>query len=302
MAKKKKIKINGDFFIDVFVYAFATFVFVVTLYPFLNVLAISFNESSDTVRGGIYVWPRIFTLQNYEKLFDYPNIPRAAVNSVVRTVLGTVLGLFFTSITAYAVSRKDYIFRKPIMVLFLVAMYVNGGLIPGYLLIRSIGLMNSFWVYIIPGLIGIFNVILMRSFMDTLPLSLQESAMLDGASDFYIYSRIIMPLSLPSIATIALFLSVGHWNDWFTAYLYNSRRPENTLLQYELQKVIADTFAQQAPPPDATSDIMRQKMADVTPKSIQMAIMIVVTTPILMVYPFIQKYFIKGMLIGSLKG
>jgi putative aldouronate transport system permease protein len=295
----KKIKINGEFFLDLFIYVFMAFVFVAMIYPFLNVLALSFNNSSDSIRGGIYIWPRKFTLKNYTKLIEYPNLPRAAINSVMRTVLGTALGVIATSMASFVLSRRDFLFRKPATLAFTISMYVSGGIVPFYLLIRNLGLMGNFFVYIFPPLVIVYCVILMRTYIDSLPLSLQESAMIDGASDFYIYLRIIMPLCLPSIATIVLFYSVMHWNDWWYAYLYNSRATHLTVLQFELQKILIDTARAMQPQPG--EDMMR-RMEGVTPRSIQMTITVVVTTPILFVYPFIQKYFIKGMVIGAVKG
>ena len=294
-------RIKKDFWFDFCIYCALVILCVVTLYPFLNVLALSFNESGDAVRGGIHIWPRKFTLRNYEQLLQYKTLFTAFINSVVRTVVGTGIGLVFTSMTAFVLSRKDFLFRKQATLMFTLTMYVSGGLIPSYLLIKQLGLFNNFLVYIIPGIIWVYCVILMRTYMDSLPFSLQESAMIDGATDFYIFLRIILPLCLPSLATVALFYAVGHWNSWFDAYLYTSRRVELTLLQFELQKVIQDTAASSGFA-GASSEEMASRAMQVTPKSIQMAITIVVITPIMLVYPFIQKYFIKGMTVGSVKG
>jgi len=291
--------IKGDVWLDFIIYPFMAFVFVAMLYPFLNVVAIAFNESADTVRGGIHILPRRLTLLNFTKMLEYPNLPRAALNSVLRTVFGTALNVLVTSLTAYVLSRKDFVLRKQLTLAFTISMYVSGGLIPTYLLMRSLGLMGSFWVYIIPGVLWVYCVILMRTFMDTIPISLQESAMIDGASDFFIYARIIMPLCLPSIATVVLLYSVGHWNEWFSAYLYNPRSPDLSVLQFELQKILQSTANASD---GSTGEDMLRKMQDVTPRSIQMAITVVVTVPIVLVYPLIQKYLIKGMMIGSVKG
>ena len=300
---KKIIRwMKGDVWLDFIIYPFMVFVFVVMLYPFLNVLAIALNDSLDAVRGGIHIWPRQFSLMNFERLLDFDNLPRAALNSVLRTVIGTASSVFFISLAAYALSRKDFIYRKILMRLFTVSMYVAGGLIPSFLLIRSLGMMNTFHVYIIPGLISVWVMIIMRSFMDNLPISLQESAMIDGASDFTIYAKLIMPLCIPSIATAVLFQSVGHWNSWWDAYLYSSRSPELSVLQFELQKVLENTMQAQAQAQEMTGAEMVMMMLQVTPRSIQMAITVVVTLPIVLVYPFIQKYLIKGMLVGSVKG
>ena len=300
MAVRKK-KITSDFWFDLIIYFVLILVCVATLYPFLNVLALSFNESGDAVRGGIHIFPRKFTLQNYQTVFQYKNLVRAFFNSTLRMVIGTLLGLVFTSMTAFVLSRKDFMFRKFAMTLFAVTMYVSGGLIPGYLLIRQLGLFNNFMVYILPGIIMVYCVILMRTYMDSLSFSLQESAMIDGANDMLIFARIILPLCLPSLATVALFYAVGHWNSWFDAYLYTSRRPNLTLLQFELQKIILDTAASSGHA-GASSEELKNRALQVTPKSIQMAITVIVITPIMAVYPFIQKYFIKGMTVGSVKG
>jgi putative aldouronate transport system permease protein len=289
----------NEVWLDCLIYPFMIFVFVAMVYPFLNVAAIALNDSMDTVRGGIYIWPRAFTLANLQQMLQHPNLDIAARNSVLRTLVGTAINVIFISLTAYVLSRRDFVMRKSFTLLFTISMYVSGGLIPFYLLIRSLGLMNTFEVYIVPGLISVFLVILMRTYMDTIPESLQESARMDGASDFYIYSRIVMPLCLPSIATVVLFTSVGHWNSWFDAYLYNQRSINLTVLQYELQKLLENTI--RANEEMLGMDIMRT-MEMVTPRSMRMAITLVVTLPIVFVYPFIQRFLIKGMMIGSVKG
>ena len=286
---------------DFTMYTILILICIVTIYPFLNVLALSFNNSGDSIRGGIYIFPRKFTLDNYRKVFTYSTIWRASINSLLRTVIGTALGVIFTSMTAFVLSRKDFMFRRVAMLIFALTMYVSGGLIPSYLLIRQLGLMNNFAVYIIPGIVSVWCIILMRTYMDSLPFSLQESAMIDGANDFYIYYKIILPLCLPSVATIALFFAVSHWNSWFDAYLYTSGKPNLSLLQFELQKILQDTMASSGYKPTTTEEA-KMLAQQVTPKSIQMAITVIVTVPIMVVYPFIQKYFIKGMTIGSVKG
>lgn len=294
-----------DILIEVIIIALLLVIGVVTLYPFLNVLAISLNDAHDSIKGGITVIPRVFTLENYKKVFSYPNLVTGFINSVVRTVVGTLLSSFLTAMIAYTLSRKDFAARRLFNVLFMLTMYVSGGMVPGYILIRDLRLFNNFLVYIIPGLVGAFYIFLMRSYMDGLPYSLQESAMLDGANDLVIFFRIILPLCLPSLATVALFYAVNHWNDWFTTYLYCSMDESLTTLQYELQKVIkaANSAAQQAVQSGNTQALVEQaKTGSVTPQSIQMAVTIVVIVPIVLVYPFLQRYFIAGMTVGAVKG
>jgi len=281
-------------------YIFLSIIMVVTLYPFLNVLAISLNDSVDTVRGGIYIWPREFTLANYQEIFKYDNLVTGFVNSVARTVIGTVLGVYAAAMVAFTLSRADFQGRKFVSTFLVLTMYFSGGLIPGYMLIRDLQLINTFWVYILPGLINAFNIIIIRSFMDGLPYSLQESAKMDGANDFTIFWRIILPLCKPVLATIALFVAVGQWNSWFDTYLYNSLNESLTTLQYELMKILQNTSMGST---DANS--MRgnteQLAKMVSPDSIKMAITMVTVVPIILVYPFVQRHFIQGMTLGAVK-
>lgn len=302
MATKKIVKKSffQDNLFDIVNITFLTIVMVITLYPFLNVLAISLNESTDTVRGGIYIWPREFTFDNYIEIAKYDNLITGFMNSVLRTVIGTVLGVFASAMVAFTLSRSDFSGRKFVSTFIVLTMYFSGGLIPGYMLIRDLGLMNSFWVYILPGLINAFNIIIIRSFMDGLPFSLQESAKMDGANDFTIFYRIVLPLCKPVLATIALFVAVGQWNNWFDNYLYNSMNDSLTTLQYELMKILENTSvggnvdANQMRPND-------QQLKRVSPESIKMAITMVTVVPIILVYPFVQKYFIQGMTLGAVK-
>ena len=212
-------------------------------------------------------------------------------------MLGTLAGLLSASMLAFTLSRPDFQGRRFVSVFLALTMYVSGGLIPVFLLIRDLGMMNSFAVYILPGLVSAFNVFVIRSFIDGLPYALQESAKLDGANDFTIYWRVILPLTKPALATIALFLAVGQWNSWFDTYLYNSSSEHLTTLQYELMKVLQSTQANT----DYRSQNMAEVMAAVSPESVKMAITMVVTVPILVVYPFLQKYFVKGMTLGAVK-
>lgn len=287
----------ADRLFDLFVYAFATAVMVITLYPFLNVAAISFNDSIDTVRGGITIYPRQFTLRNYEMIFSYSSLGTGFRNSALRTLIGTALGVFSSSMIAYTLSRKDFQGRRFVSVFLALTMYVSGGLIPFFLLIRDLNLMNTFAVYILPGIVSAFNVFVVRSFIDGLPYALQESAKIDGANDFTIYWRIILPLTKPALATIALFVAVGQWNNWFDTYLFNSQADHLTTLQYELMKVLQSAQSNV----DYRARNMTEVMSQVSPESVKMAITMIVTLPILFVYPFLQRYFVKGMTLGAVK-
>lgn len=284
---------------DLILVIFFILVCIVTLYPFLHVLALSFNDATDAVRGGIRIIPREFTLDNYRHIFSTnAALPKAFSNSVLRTVIGTATGVISCSILAYTLSRKHFMFKKSISMLLVFTMYISGGLIPEFLLIRNLGLINRFSVYIIPGLISAFNVIVIRSFMDGLPDALEESAKIDGANDFTIFWKIILPLCLPVIATVALFIAVSQWNSWFDTYLYARNNESLTTLQFELMKILEDANITAS---QVNSQNAQQIMNRVSPTSIRMAITIIATVPILLVYPFLQKYFVTGLTIGAVK-
>lgn len=289
---------RGEKFFDVFNVLIMLLIVTATLYPFLNVLAIALNESVDTVRGGITIFPRKPTLENFATIFSFSNLSVAFLNSVLRALIGTLAGLLACSMLAYTLSRKDFRARRFVSVFLAVTMYISGGLIPFFLLIRDLHLMNSFLVYILPGIVGAFNVFMIRSFMDNLPAELQESAFMDGASDWTVYWQIILPLCKPVLATIALFIAVGQWNSWFDTYLYNGSTPELTTLQFELMKIIQST---QTGNDAVHSGNLVEKMQSVSPDSIKMAITIVTILPILVVYPFLQRYFVSGMTLGAVK-
>ncbi|MBD8841645.1 carbohydrate ABC transporter permease [Paenibacillus sp. FSL K6-4396] len=277
---------------------FMLIVMVVTLYPFLNTIAVSFNNGLDTIRGGIYLWPREWTLQNYVSVFQNPNLTQAAFVSVARTVVGTVVQLFCTAMLAYVLSRKEYMFNKLVTTLFVMTMYFSGGLIPGYMLIKQVGLLNSFWVYIIPGLIGVFNMIVIRTYIQGLSEGLIESAKMDGAGDFRIFMRIVLPLSKPVLATVALFIAVGQWNSWFDSMLYTAGNRNLTTLQYELMKLLSSATSQGG---TVNVDSFKNVTNMVTPVSIRAAITVVTAMPIVLLYPFLQKYFVTGLTIGGVK-
>ena len=270
---------------------------IITLYPVLNTVAISFNDGIDAVRGGIHLWPRIFTLSNYKTVLNQQNIITGAVVSVARTVLGTIFALVTNALLAYVVSRKRFLFRSQLSLFWVITMYVNGGMIPTLVLYRNLNLTNTFWVYVIPGMISAFNVLVLRTYMEGLPSALEESAMIDGANDFTIFTRIISPLCKPVYATVALFVAVGHWNSWFDAMLYNRMNAQYTTLQYELMKLLSSVMQQSG---SATTG-GNTAAAAVTPVTVRAAATVVTMLPIILLYPFLQRYFVSGMTIGSVK-
>ena len=304
LAAKRRTQIGNAIFnvINALVLAFLV---VVTVYPFWNTIAISFNDGLNSIAGGITLFPRKFTLQNYKALFVTNQIFSAFGISVSRTLLQTVFSVFCTSMLAYALSRKEFVLKKPLTSILVVSMYVSAGIIPNYMLIKNLGLLNNFMVYIIPNLVDVFNFILVRTYINGLPDSFVESARIDGANEFKIFLEIIMPLIVPSIAMICLFVAVGAWNSWFDTYLYASARPKLYSLQYVLMQFLNSSQNQSNSAADANSMAVAaasgSTAAMVTPISLRSSITVIATLPILVVYPFMQKYFIVGMTIGGVK-
>lgn len=269
----------------------------ITIYPIWYVLINSFNEGMDAMKGGIYWWPREFTIENYKAVFSNPGIISSFGVTIAKTVLGTAIHVFFTAMVAYAFSRKELIGRNIYMLIGVITMFFSGGLIPYFLLIRDLGLYDNFLVYIIPAMFNFFDLIIFVSFFRELPASLEEAAKIDGANDFMIFLKVIIPLSMPVIATIALFHGVYQWNDYFAGVIFVNN-PDLQPIQTYLYKVVAESSSNQMMV-NAPGGIAAKT---VTSQSIKLATMVVTTLPIMLVYPFLQKYFVKGMLIGSVKG
>jgi len=273
----------------------------VTLYPVLNTVAISFNDGTDAVRGGIGLWPRVFSLESYRSLLTDEQIYRAFFISVSRTVITTLCNLVLTSMLAFALSRKEYVLRKFITTVMVLTMYVNAGLIPNYLLIsKTLHLSKSFWVYIIPTMFSCFNMIVIRTYIMGLPEALAESARIDGANDLRVFWQIIFPLCMPVLATVALFVAVGSWNQWFDTQLYNGSKKNLYTLQYLLKMKLA-TSMQSMNAAQTSADALKNSSQS-TPITIRCAITVVSALPILVVYPFLQRYFVTGMVLGGIKG
>jgi putative aldouronate transport system permease protein len=283
-----------DLFNAIFMLAF-TFVMV---YPFINILAISFNNGTDASRGGIYFWPRMFTLINYEFVFSNEKLLRGFGVSVLRVVVGTATGVIGNALLGYIVSCRSFYGRKFMRLLFIITMYFSGGLIPTYLLMIRLGLMNTFTVFWLPAIFSAYYMILATSFIQNLPESLFESAKIDGASEMLVFSRIVLPLSVPLLACLAIYIGVSQWNSWFDVSLYSKNgRWDN--LQIMLYRLLNQA--------EALTKILEEhrmveKMRSVQPQTVRAATTIVVTVPILFIYPFLQRYFISGITIGAVKG
>ena len=292
---KRKKSLSDRIFVicnTIFMIAFV----VVTLYPVLNTLAISFNDGTDALRGGIYLIPRKFTLKNYITVLQKDDLITGAIVTVARTVVGTLLALVSNAILAFVVSRKNFLFKKQLSLFWVITMYVNGGLIPTFLLFKGLHLTNSFWVYVIPGMVNAFNMLVIRTYMNGIPDSLEESAQLDGAGYTTIFTKIISPLCKPVYATVALFVAVGQWNSWFDAMLYNRMSDKLTTLQYELMKLLSSVTNQ-----GTSAEAMKNSTGTVTPTSVRAAATIITMLPIICIYPFLQQYFVAGLTLGGVK-
>lgn len=273
----------------------------VTLYPVLNTIAISFNDGIDAVRGGIGIFPRVFSVEAYRSLLTDEQIYNAFFISVARTVITTILNVVLTSMLAYTLSRREYLLRRFITLAMVLTMYINAGLIPNYLLIsKTLKLGKTFWVYIIPTMFSCFNMIVIRTYILGLPEALVESARIDGANDLRIFWQIIFPLCTPVLATVALFVAVGSWNQWFDTQLYNGSKKHLYTLQYLLKMKLA-TSMQSMNAANTSTDALANASKS-TPVTIRCAITVVSALPIIVVYPFLQRYFVTGMVLGGVKG
>ncbi len=272
---------------------------VCALYPFLNIFIYVFNDGVDSLKAPLYLWPRKPSLDNMRLAFMQKGILNAALISVLRTVIGTLLSLLATSSLAYAMTKRKIFGYKFFSWFFFITFMFSGGFITFYLTLRQIGLLDTFWVFVIPAAYSYLYMIVFRTFFDSLPASIEESAQMDGASYFTIFSRLVVPLSKPVYAAVALFFAIGQWNDWFSGLFY-VRKEALTPLQTLLQRLIlqADLLAQAYQYGSTVADLWTH----VTPYSIRLAVVVISITPIIMVYPFLQKHFVKGIMLGAIKG
>ncbi|GLX66715.1 carbohydrate ABC transporter permease [Paenibacillus glycanilyticus] len=274
------------------------------VYPFWYILILSLNEGRDTSMGGIYWLPRVFTFDNYRVMFSDMTILNAFWITVQRTVIGTAGSLLITSFVAFALSRRELPGRQPLLFVFLIVMLFSGGLIPYYIQLMNMHLINNFWVYVIPSLFSVWNMFVMKtSFQNTIPESVVESVKLDGGGYMRIYFHIVLPFSMPLFAALGLFTAVGQWNDWFTGAFFVNDIQLQPLPTY-LQRMLSTIEASQVISTSQMTTINQTRLYNpdaITPKSVRMATIMITVLPILVVYPFVQRFFVKGVLIGSVK-
>ena len=296
---EKSYKVRGtisDKVLTLVVWIFMICFVIITLYPVVNTIALSFNDGIDAIRGGIHIWPRMFSIKNYKTVLAMQNLLTGAKITVLRTVVATLTSLVANALLAFVVSRKRFMFKSGVSLFWVITMYVNGGMIPVFLLYKNLGLTGTFHVYWVPGMISAFNMLVLRTYMEGIPESLEESAQLDGAGYWTIFAKIISPLCKPVYATVALFVAVWQWNSWFDAMLYNRMKTEYTTLQYELMKLLSSTMQQ-----SGSADAAKNAGESITPITIRAAATIVTIAPIVCLYPFLQRYFVTGLTIGGVK-
>lgn len=301
----RKIKTNPvDQCIQVIIYIMILALCAVILLPCVNILALSFNDGGDAARGGVWFWPRVFTLANYKEVFADGSITRAYGITLARTLIGTFCSLTVTVLAGFALMDKGLPGRKILSMLITFTMLFGGGTIPTYIQYNNLHLLDSFWVYVVPGLVSVTYLMMVRTFFEGIPSSLVESAQLDGCGFFKILWKIILPLSKPVLAVIGLYTAVGHWNDWFAGAFYMTSSklwPVQTVLQQMLSRAMAAETGEDLAQMTASQAIAKAANM-VTSDSLKMAAVVITTVPILCVYPFVQKYFAKGAMIGAVKG
>lgn len=288
---------KGDRVFDMFNYALLFIILVIIIYPLIFVISASISNPQLVNSGQMLLWPKDITFLGYQKIFQNENILIGYRNTIFYTLLGTSINLVMTILAAYPLSRRDLAGKNIVMALFVVTMFFSGGLIPTYLLVKKLGMLNSIWALVIPNAVSIWNIIIMRTFFQqSIPNEIQEAAAIDGSSDFHMLLRIILPLSMPIIAVMTLFYSVSHWNAFFNALIYLTDRH-----MYPLQLILREILIQnQMENMAGSADSLTDQV--LYAQTIKYAVVIVANLPVLMLYPFLQKHFTKGIMVGAIKG
>ncbi|WP_274653181.1 carbohydrate ABC transporter permease [Paenibacillus humicola] len=285
-------------------YTLLTLFALTMIYPFIYILVYSLNDGKDSMLGALYFFPRKFTMDNYAQVFENHRIWQAYKITIMRTLLGTFLHVSLCTMMAYALSKKSLPGRTFFAYYIFLPTIFSAGFIPFFITLQKLHLINTFWVYVIPLLFSFFHIVIIRTFLQGIPEELEESARIDGYGDFQIFLKIILPLSGPVLATISLFIGVTHWNDWFSGAYYVSDKnliPVQTLLQQMLTEAEALSSSLQRASQEGGQTV-NVNLAGSTPESLRMALLVITVFPILCVYPFLQRYFVKGTMLGSVKG
>ncbi|OKP89871.1 sugar ABC transporter permease [Paenibacillus helianthi] len=284
-------------------YIYVLLALVIVAYPVIYMISASFSDPKYVGSGEMWLWPRGFTLKGYQIVFENSKIWTGYANTICYTLLGTAINLVVTMPAAYALSRKDFVGRNFFMGMFMITMFFGGGLVPTYILVKNLGMVNTVWSIVIPSAASIWNIIVARTFFQSsIPKELQDAAQIDGCTNMRLFVKIILPLSMPIIAVMALFYGVGNWNSYFSALIYlndESKYPLQLILRQIL--VLQEMSAQAGGAMDSASAAALNNKAEVA-SLVKYAVIIVSTVPIIAVYPFLQRYFVQGVMIGSVKG
>lgn len=297
----KHESLNSKIF-DVIIITIMCLLLVVFLYPILNVIAISFSDYSSIARGLVTIYPQGFTIASYEFVFKDQFLYFGYLNTILYALVHTIIMLIVTSLVAYPLTKRDFVAKTPVTVMLMITMFFSGGMIPTYLLMRDLHLINTFWVMVIPGALSAYNCMVFRTFFKNIPYELSEAAYIEGAGEFRILTMVIIPLSKALLATFALFSIIGVWNSWFNAMLYlNDQRkyPLQMILRNYLFLIDNNQIQQRAGMAASVNPLMQRQ---IDPKGVRMAMIVITMFPIMAIYPFFQKYFVKGVMIGAVKG
>jgi putative aldouronate transport system permease protein len=291
MVKRKAFQNKWTLF-DVILTLILTLVAIVTVYPVIYIVAISFSDTASVVQNKVFLWPKGFNLDAYKEILASPRIPRAYMNTILYTGVGTAINLIMTAVAAYPLSRPGFFGRKYFMIGIVLTMFLNGGMIPTFLIVQKLHLIDSIWALVIPNAIWTIELLILKSFYESMSGSLRESAVIDGASEYRILYSIIIPLSKPALASIGLFYFMGHWNSFFLPMIYL-----NDVKMYPLQVVLRDMLFF-----DMSRESGLVDQAALAPQAVKNATIFISMIPVLLIYPFAQRYFAKGIMLGSEKG
>lgn len=293
---------RSDRIFDAIIFVILTIIFLVVAYPLYFVVISSISDPIQVAAGKVVLYPVGLTMDGYKKVFQTETVVRGFVNSLIYTGVGVAVNLGVTLPTSYALSRKDFALRKPITFFYLVTMFVGGGMIPTYLVIKNTGLLNTMWALVIPGALGVYNMIVARTFFITnIPVELMEAAKLDGCGNTRFFFFIVLPLSGAIIAILFLYYGVGHWNSYFGALLYINDR-EKWPLQLELRNILLQNSVNMTKQTYTEEELREKERLEALKEMMKYSLIIVSSIPVLVIYPFVQKFFVKGVMIGSVKG
>ena len=303
--KIKRKRCASDWFLDIFKVVFLVLVTVICVYPFWNIFVVSINDATDALRGGLYFLPRKLSLASYKDILGRATFLHGILITVLRTAIGTPLAVLVTTALAYVLSRKELLFRKQLNLFFIFTMYFGGGMVPYYMVLKSLGMLNNFIVFIFPNLVSVYNMILVKNYIEGMPAEIFESAKIDGAGEYTIFFKMVLPLSKPVISALGIFTAVGTWNDYTQTLYYTKSADIQTLSYYMLSITKASASAAslgETMSAGASSVLTTMSNSAANYKTIELACMVLSALPLIIVYPFAQKFFEKGVMVGSVKG